>query len=427
MFLAEEIIADKKSGKNLSSEQIGFFVNGISDHSISSEQIAALAMAIHFQGMNIQETTDLTIAMRNSGQFVNRKDFNTDFPVVDKHSTGGIGDCVSLILAPLLACYGYYVPMIAGRGLGHTGGTIDKLESIPGYTAEVETSKFIQTVKKHGCAIVGQSDFLTPADKRFYAVRDTTATINILPLIVASILSKKLSEGIDGLIMDIKVGNGAFMQGHDQAQKLAKLIQNVSETAGVKTAIQYNDMNQPLCPVAGNAIEIDYVIRHLAGEITSSRLLDNVFDLAIQLIQLFEKETSQLIKKKLLTYIESGAVYEKFNTYLYALGCKEIKNFHFNNLYNKNNLIYEVFSPFEGIIKAIDTKGIGLLLVQLKAGRKKAGDIIDYGSGISNIPEIGEKVSKGDVLGYLHGSVNLPVSLKDLSKQYISFFDIDIK
>ncbi|WP_395375653.1 thymidine phosphorylase [Marinicella sp. W31] len=421
-MLTEEIIALKKRGAELSSDQIKQFVSGIGDQTVSAEQIAALAMAIHFQGMTTRETTDLTLAMRDSGDYLLRNDLHTEQPVVDKHSTGGVGDCVSLILAPLLACYGYSVPMIAGRGLGHTGGTIDKLESIPGYTAEVSCEKLAEVVNAHGCAIVGQSARLTPADKRFYAVRDTTATIDILPLIVASILSKKLSEGIDGLIMDIKVGNGAFMQTQDEADRLATMIKNTAEQAGVRTAIQFNDMSQPLCPVAGNALEVAYVIDHLTGSIQQSRLLDNSMDLAVELIRLFEPQrTVDTITEQLTQLIRSGQVYEKFCAFLYDLGCTKINQF--NALSFDSKIKYEIKSPVNGVVKAIDTRAIGNFLIKLRAGRQISTDQIDYHAGISHMPELGAALQIGDVIGVLHAESS--DDLKILQQEYLQYFTLE--
>ena len=421
-MLTEEIIAQKKRGAELSSSQIRQFVQGISDHSVSAEQIAALAMAIHFQGMSTQETSDLTLAMRDSGDYLKRQDLLTDQPVVDKHSTGGVGDCVSLILAPLLACYGYAVPMIAGRGLGHTGGTIDKLESIPGYTAEVSCEKLAQVVNAHGCGIVGQSDRLTPADKRFYAVRDTTATIDILPLIVASILSKKLSEGIDGLIMDIKVGNGAFMQTQDQADTLGSMIKSTAENAGVRTTVQFNDMNQPLCPVAGNALEVAYVVEHLTGQIKQSRLLDNTLRLAIDLIRLFEPDQSeQSLSQALKTHIDSGRVYERFCAFLYDLGCHKISTFSASSFSSKVN--HEVKVQRTGTITGIDTHAIGNFLIKLKAGRQISSDTLDYHAGITHMLELNTSVSQGDVLGVLRLESN--ENLQALEQEFAQCFTID--
>jgi len=421
-MLTEEIIALKKRGAELTPGQIRQFVAGIGDHSVSAEQIAALAMAVHFQGMNPRETADLTLAMRDSGDYLKRADLHTEKPVVDKHSTGGVGDCVSLILAPLLACYGYAVPMIAGRGLGHTGGTIDKLESIPGYTAEVTCEKLAQVVNAHGCGIVGQSDRLTPADKRFYAVRDTTATIDILPLIVASILSKKLSEGIDGLIMDIKVGNGAFMQTQTQADSLAAMIKSTAENAGVRTAIQFNDMSQPLCPVAGNALEVAYVVQHLTGEIKQSRLLDNTMRLAVALIQLFEPEkTEQALSAQLSSFMSSGQVYEKFCAFLYDLGCKKIGQFNSVSFSSKVN--HEIKSPKQGVVKAIDTRAVGNFLIQLKAGRQISSDRLDYHAGVSHMPALGDTVGAGDVIGILH--MESATDALVLEQEYLKHFMIE--
>ena len=423
-MLIEQIIEKKKQGAHLSTDEIQAFVSGIVDTSVSNEQIAAFAMAVNFQDMEVDETSALTLAMRDSGEYLKREDFQDYSAVVDKHSTGGIGDSSSLILAPLLAAYGFAVPMIAGRGLGHTGGTIDKLESIPGYQAQISSQQFKHIVQQHGMAIVGQSEYLAPADRRFYAVRDTTATIDILPLIVASILSKKLSEGLDGLVMDIKVGNGAFMQTLEQATNLGVKIKNTAEASGVKTAIQYNDMNQPLCPVAGNALEVAYVMDHLQGKIKKSRLLDNALDLCIELIQLFEDQSEESIRAELSRLLDSGEALLKFQSFLSALGVTEEFADNYETLLPKSPYVHAVNSSKSGIITHIDTKSIGNFLIRLNAGRQVATDALDYAAGLSQIPELNSSIQSGEVLGVLHHS-NPNLNNPAIHADYINCFTIE--
>jgi thymidine phosphorylase len=245
-MLPQEIIRHKRDGLTLSDEEIRFFANGIASGSISEGQIAAFAMATFFQGMDADEIASLTIAMRDTGDILNWEDQNLPGPIIDKHSTGGVGDSVSLMLGPLLAACGGYVPMISGRGLGHTGGTLDKLDSIPGYNATPDNDLFRNVVRECGVAIIGQTGNLAPADKRFYATRDITATVESIPLITASILSKKFAAGLDCLVMDVKTGSGAFMTNHDDARELALTITKVANAVGVKTSSMLTDMNQCL-------------------------------------------------------------------------------------------------------------------------------------------------------------------------------------
>lgn len=268
-WLAQEVIRRKRDGQALDSGDIRRFVAGISDGSISEGQVAAFAMAVLLRGMNVDERVALTLAMRDSGQVLR---WNLPGPVVDKHSTGGIGDLVSLVLAPLLAACGCYVPMLSGRGLGHTGGTLDKLDSIPGYQSQPSLARLREVVETVGCAIIGPTGELAPADRRLYAIRDVTATVESIDLIVASILSKKLAAGPDVLAIDVKVGNGAFMTRQEDAQALAESLLAVASGAGVRTRALITDMNQPLARAAGNALEVAEAIALLKGEVRSERL-----------------------------------------------------------------------------------------------------------------------------------------------------------
>ncbi len=402
-MLAEEIIQRKKTGQHLDEQAIQGFVRGITDGSVSNEQIAAFAMAVNFQGMTPEETTSLTLAMRDSGVTLGWQDLSLNGPVVDKHSTGGVGDTVSLLLAPLLAACGCYVPMISGRGLGHTGGTLDKMESIPGYDAGVPLKKLRDVVKTTGMAIIGQSDVLVPADRRFYAVRDTTATIDVLPLIVASILSKKLAEGLDALIMDIKVGNGAFMHNIKQATALANRISSTAELAELQCAVQFHDMNQPLASCAGNALEVRHAIDHLAGRITESRLLDTTLSLGQELLVmtgLAEAEWDAHVQ--LLHALQSGKAMEHWQQSISALGAPADFSERPDKYLPQARHRIEVRSHKTGRVKTIDTRQLGLWLVEMKAGRKTAGDHIDPAVGLSDIASLESRVAVGDALCVLH-------------------------
>ncbi len=276
-WLPQEIIRAKRDGNPLAAEEIAFFIAGLTDGSISEGQVAALAMAVFLRGMTREETVALTLAMRDSGRVLEWRDLPG--PVVDKHSTGGIGDKVSLVLAPVLAACGAYVPMLSGRGLGHTGGTLDKLESIPGYTTQPDLDRLRAVVRAAGCAIIGQTDDLAPADRRLYAIRDVTATVESIPLITASILAKKLAGGLHALVMDVKTGSGAFMPTHEQATALAESIVGVARGAGLPTRALLTEMGQCLGHTAGNAVEVAESIAMLKGEPAHPRLEEVVLEL----------------------------------------------------------------------------------------------------------------------------------------------------
>ncbi|WP_313519266.1 thymidine phosphorylase, partial [Pseudomonas sp.] len=309
-WLPQEVIRRKRDGKVLSEADIQRFVAGITDFSISEGQAAAFAMAVLLKGMNVEERIALATAMRDSGRVLS---WNLPGPVVDKHSTGGIGDLVSLPLAPLLAACGCYVPMISGRGLGHTGGTLDKLDSIPGYDSQPSMARLHEVVAKVGCAIIGQTNDLAPADKRLYAIRDVTATVESIDLIVASILSKKLAAGLDVLLIDVKVGNGAFMAEADDALALAESIVAVANGAGVRTRALITDMSQPLARSAGNALEVEEAIALLRGEVRSQRLWDVTLALAEQtLLCAGLASSAELAREQLLAAWHSGAALERF-------------------------------------------------------------------------------------------------------------------
>lgn len=281
-MLPQETIRRKRDGEVLSAEEIGAFVAALTDGSASEGQVAAFAMAVWFRGMDARETVALTEAMRDSGAVLDWRDL--DRPVADKHSTGGVGDNVSLMLAPIAAACGLAVPMISGRGLGHTGGTLDKLESIPGYTIHPAPALFRKTVSEIGCAIIGQTADLAPADRRLYAIRDVTATVDSVPLITASILSKKLAAGLQSLVLDVKLGSGAFMTSRPDAERLARALVEVANGAGLRTSALITDMNQPLADAVGNVVEVENCIAFLRGEKAGTRLERVVLSLAAEML-----------------------------------------------------------------------------------------------------------------------------------------------
>ncbi|MCL4160938.1 UNVERIFIED_CONTAM: hypothetical protein GTU68_035338, partial [Idotea baltica] len=318
-MIPQEIIRKKRDGEILTSNEIAFFAEGIGNGTISEGQIAAFAMAVYFKGMTLDERVALTVGMRDSGAVLEWPAM--DGPVIDKHSTGGVGDNVSLMLGPLIAACGGYVPMISGRGLGHTGGTLDKLDSIPGYQTMPDNRLFREVVRGCGVAIIGQTGDLAPADKRFYATRDVTATVESIDLITASILSKKLAAGLDALVMDVKTGSGAFMSEYEGAKGLAESIVGVANGAGVKTSALITDMNEPLAGCAGNALEVLDAIKFLRGENTRSRLDSVVMSLSAELLVLGglakERDEARLLLKKAL---ESGKAAEVFSKMVSGLG-----------------------------------------------------------------------------------------------------------
>ena len=284
MFLPQEVIRKKRDGIFLSAADIQEFINGICDESVSEGQIAALAMAVYFQGMSAEEKKALTVAMRDSGDVLDWRQQDLNGPLLDKHSTGGVGDVVSLMLGPIVAACGGYVPMISGRGLGHTGGTLDKFDSIPGYQTAPDNQLFRDTVKNAGVAIIGQTGRLAPADSRFYATRDISATVESIPLITASILAKKLAEGLDGLVMDVKAGNGAFMPSFEKSKELAQSLVTVGCELGVETTALITDMNEALGSAAGNAVEVQLAVDYLSGKRRDLRLHEVTKALSAELL-----------------------------------------------------------------------------------------------------------------------------------------------
>jgi thymidine phosphorylase len=321
MFLAQEIIRKKRNGLALSSEEIQFFVKGITTNAVSEGQIAALGMAVYFNDMNMDERIALTIAMRDSGTVLNWQSLGLNGPVIDKHSTGGVGDVISLMLGPMAAACGGYVPMISGRGLGHTGGTLDKFDAIPGYQTEPSSELFRKVVKDVGVAIIGQTGDLVPADKRFYSIRDNTATVESISLITASILSKKLACSLDALAMDVKVGSGAFMPTYEASEELARSIAAVANGAGTKTTALLTDMNQVLASCAGNAVEVKEAIDFLTGAYRNPRLYAVTMGLCAEMLLLGGLATDEAdARAKLNRVLDNGRAAEIFGKMVSGLG-----------------------------------------------------------------------------------------------------------
>jgi thymidine phosphorylase len=396
-FLAQEIIRRKRENLPLTREEITFFVSGLSDGSISEGQIAAFAMAVFFNGMNPTECANLTRAMTNSGKVLK---WDLPGPALDKHSTGGVGDTVSLMLAPALAACGAYVPMISGRGLGATGGTLDKLDSITGYVSQPNEALFRKTVRDIGCAIIGQTDQIAPADKRFYAIRDVTATVESIPLITASILSKKLAAGLDGLVMDVKFGSGAFMESKVEAQKLSDSLKATGTEAGLSMACVLSDMNQPLGSSAGNALEVQYAIDYLTGSKIEPRMHNLVLELGAELLVIGKLATTlNEARLQLDTAIKNCAAAERFAKMVTALGGPADLLEHPEKYLAKAPIQRRVLAQKSGIVQAIATRDIGIAVIGLGGGRMKASDTIDPSVGFSNLAEIGSEVG---LLGIIH-------------------------
>lgn len=400
-MLIAEIIRQKRDGAELSPQEIMAMVDGISDNSASEGQVAAFAMAVFFQGMSRAEATNLTCAMRDSGDVFDWSDLPG--PVVDKHSTGGVGDNVSLMLAPIVAACGGYVPMISGRGLGHTGGTLDKMESIPGYTVTPNNDLFAKVVADVGCAVIGQTANLAPADKRFYGIRDVTATVESIPLITASILSKKLSAGLQSLVMDVKFGNGAFMGSFDDAEKLARSITGVAQAAGLPCHALLTDMNQPLASAAGNAVEVRNAVEFLTGAHRDPRLEEVTIALCGEMLLTAGLQTDRTkARAAAQTALDTGAATEKFAQMVTALGGPSDLIERLDQILPKAKQMVAVPAPETGKISAISTRDIGLAVVELGGGRRRAEDIVNPSVGLTGLLDVGMSVTKGDPIAMIH-------------------------
>lgn len=402
-MLPQEVIRKKRDGTSLDNEEIAGFVRGISDGSISEGQTAALAMAVFFNGMSSAEAVALTRAMRDSGNVLDWSGLKLDGPVVDKHSTGGVGDNVSLMLAPMLAAAGAWVPMISGRGLGHTGGTLDKLDAIPGYRSQPDIDLFRSAVREAGCAIIGQTEDLAPADKRLYAIRDVTATVESIPLITASILSKKLAAGLDALVLDVKTGTGAFMAGADEARALAQSLVDVANGAGMRASALLTDMNEPLASCAGNAIEVAGAVDYLTGEHRDPRLHAVVLALGAELMSLSGlKPDPPRAAQTLQETLDSGRAAERFARMVSALGGPADFMERAADHLPEAGIVRPVTAAEPGTVAAIDTRAIGIAVIELGGGRRAATDTIDHAVGLTGLARLGEEVSPDRPLAVIH-------------------------
>lgn len=379
MRLPQEIIAQKRDGGVVPDEDIAAFVTGLTDGSINDAQAGAFAMAVLLKGLSDNERIALTQAMRDSGDVLT---WDLPGPVVDKHSTGGVGDNVSLILAPALAACGAYVPMISGRGLGHTGGTLDKFDAIPGYNTNPDNAMLERVTRDVGCAIIGQTADIAPADKRLYAIRDVTGTVESIDLICASILSKKLAAGLGGLVLDVKVGTGAFMSDMTDATQLARTLCAVANGAGCKTTALITDMNAPLATAAGNALEVTNAVRLLRGDEIDTRLWDVTVALGGALLASSGLTDTKSGETRIAEALQSGKAAEIFGQMVHALGGPKDFVARCDTHLDHAPIIREILPDAGGFVSRIDARGLGMAVVELGGGRRNPGDKIDYAVGL---------------------------------------------
>ncbi|PCI61387.1 MAG: thymidine phosphorylase [Gammaproteobacteria bacterium] len=402
MYIPQDIIRTKRDNNTMSSAQINHFVDGLVTGKFTDAQVGAMAMAIFQRGMVNEEKVAFTLAMMNSGTVLNWQDF-IDGPIVDKHSTGGVGDKVSLMLAPIVAACGAFVPMISGRGLGHTGGTSDKLEAIPNFNIHPSLDHFKNTVKKIGTAIISQTDDLAPADKRLYSIRDVTSTVESIPLITASILSKKLATGLDSLVMDVKIGNGAMMTSLVDAKALARSIVDVANGASVATTALITDMNQVLGKTAGNAVEIVETVDYLTGKCREPRLHQVVMALAAQMLVSSKVAKDQQQGRDLAQIaLDSGKAAEIFEQMISELGGSN----NFLSTYEQElctaNVVKDICATSAGFITCVQTRDIGMSVVALGGGRLDHHQSVDHSVGFTDILPKGTQVNIGDVIAKVH-------------------------
>ena len=403
-MLPQEIIRRKRDGATLDAAEIAFMVKGLADESISEGQIAAFAMAVYFQGMTMDERVVLTREMTHSGDVLDWSDLDLPGPILDKHSTGGVGDKVSLMLGPVVAACGGFVPMISGRGLGHTGGTLDKLDSIPGYSTTPDNTLFRKVVAEAGCAIIGQTGDLAPADKRFYGIRDVTATVESIALITASILSKKLAAGLQGLVMDVKTGTGAFADTMEMATELAESIVAVANGAGLPTSALITDMNQVLGRNVGNALEVAETVAYFSGD-RDERLHENVMSLAAEMLMLGglvdDAESGRVRAEKSLT---NGKAADAFGRMVHALGGPADFVERSAEYLPPATVIVPCLAKEEGIITGMNARDVGVAVVGLGGGRRRASDGINYAVGLSEVVSVGDGVGPDQPLAMIHAA-----------------------
>lgn len=415
IFNTVSLIRKKRDGEKLEDQEITYLISEYTKYNIQDYQIAAFLMAVYFQGMDFNEITQLMKAMMNSGKILDLKEIK--MPVIDKHSTGGVGDKVSLILAPLMASCSICIPMISGRGLGHTGGTLDKLESIPGFRTNLTLKEFKHQLKRLGVAMIGQTGEIAPADKKFYALRDVTATVDSIPLIAASIMSKKIAEDLDGLVLDVKFGSGAFMASYTKAKKLAQTMIQIGKRAGIKITAVLTDMNNPLGAYVGNSLEVMETIEALKGN-GSEDLMQVTYALAGEMLKLAKiKGGKKLLKRKII----DGSALDNFK----KLVCAQKGDIFIFNDYSRLPIakkISRVYTKKSGYVHKIDCYQIGILLVEMGGGRSKKEDDIDPSCGFKINKKIGDKIKKNDCL--IEVFCNDPVKARTIKRKLQDVFVI---
>lgn len=412
-----DLIIKKRNGNELTKEEINYFIDNYTKGNIPDYQVSALLMAIYFQKMNMRETADLTMAMVNSGDILDLS--KIEGIKVDKHSTGGVGDTTTLVLTPMVAALGIPVAKMSGRGLGHTGGTIDKLESFKGFSVEITEEQFINNVNTKKIAIMGQTADLAPADKKLYALRDVTGTVDNISLISASIMSKKIAAGADCIVLDVKVGDGAFMKSFEDAKKLAEAMVSIGKNVGRNTVAVISDMDQPLGLAVGNALEVREALDTLSGN-GPKDLLELCLALGSNMVVLAKKaDTVEEAREMLLGTIKDGSALTKLKEFIGAQGgnVEQIDN---PELLPKAKYVYEVKSDVEGYVSKINSENIGLIAMELGAGRATKEDVVDLAVGIVLNKKRGDKVEKGDIIAYIHANDESKIekSAKDILANY---------
>ena len=409
-----EIIAKKRDNKELTKEEITFFVKGVTDGSIPDYQTAALLMAIFLNGMTDRETADLTLAMADSGERVDLSSVNG--LTVDKHSTGGVGDKTTLIAVPIAAALGAHTAKMSGRALGHTGGTVDRLESIPGFSTAIEPDRFIDIINKTGAAMIGQSKDIAAADKKLYALRDVTSTVESIPLITSSIMSKKIASGSDCIVLDVKCGSGAFMKTSDDAQKLAQAMLRIGKMCGKNITALITNMDIPLGNMVGNTLEVIEAVKVLKGE-QKGDLYDLCIELGANMYSLTSSKPLEECRTLAVEAVESGRAFEKLKEIVSAQG-GDVSYLDDTSKFERSRYCFEVLSECEGYISSINCEAVGHVSNMLGAGRQKKEDTIDHSAGIELCKKTGSHVNKGEVLARLY--TNNKEKLEASQEKYLS-------
>ena len=418
IWLPQEVIRRKRDGEILSADELRALVRGIANGSLAEAQVAALAMAIYFRSMTAAECADLTIAMRDSGEVFDWRNESLPGPVLDKHSTGGVGDLVSLVLGPMLAACGAWVPMIVGRGLAHTGGTLDKLEAIPGYQSQPTPELVRETLRNAGVAIIGAGERIAPADRRLYAIRDVTATVDCIPLIVASILSKKLAASPDALVLDVKTGNGAVMTDPERGRELAIRMIDTAAEAGLRASAFMTDMSEPLARSAGNALEVHEALRILRGEPADARLMEVILALGTEVMVLGRLAMNvNKARAALRNSLTTGAAAERFTRMVSSLGGPADLVERPDRHLAAAPVVVDVATSRGGYVTAIDTRALGLVVVTLGGGRTTPGQKVDPAVGLDRLASVAQPIHAGAPLARVHAAT---VEAADLAAQSVA-------